>query len=134
MDDDAAGALQPGPQPDRVGRVNGSGIRRDGVAGVCQDVDERQPEPLGVGHKRGERRVELQADDGGSGVGPGRRLGRILAERVEIGWCQVEFDWLGKVQDLGHQAVEARGFFIDVGDRDAQFLCPGRGVSIWVTC
>ena len=61
-----------------------SGLAGDRVAGVRQDVDERQPQPLGVGDDDRQRAVEFQADRDGRGVGTGG-AGGILAERVEVG-------------------------------------------------
>ena len=99
----------------RIGS-GGGGVRpgQDGVPGVRQDIDQRQPQPLGVGDDRAQGRVEIPRHR--QRRIHAHRLGRIVAERVEIGGRHVELDRPGEVEHLGHDPVEPGDLLVDVGD------------------
>ena len=110
----------------RVFRRIGSAWRRvrpghDGVPGVRQDVDQRQPQPFGVG---ADRRAASRSRSSvtASVVSTLTALAGVVAERVEVGGRQVELDRPGEVEHLGHDAVEPGDLLVDVGDRGPERL------------
>ena len=92
------GAQSEGLQPDRIGWGRLSVAGHDGVPGVHQDIDQRQPQPFGVGADRLQgpvqvprhRQRRIHAD----------RLGGVVAQGVEVGGRHLELDRPGEVEDV----------------------------------
>jgi len=83
------------------------------MAGVGEDVDQRGAHALGVGHGGRHLRIELELHLAAVVPGPGGGR-RRAAEVVEIRGGEIETNRLGEVEDVGHQVVQTRRFFVDV--------------------
>ena len=99
-------------------RVVRAAIAVHRMAGVDEHVDERDPQPLGVGDERRQRRIEIEGDRRAR-----RRLRRgrrFAAERRDVDRRQIEADRPREIEDLVHDPIQPRHLVVDVGDRLAQ--------------
>ena len=102
----------PRPRPQAVCAV-------DGVPRIDDQVDQRDPQPLGVGRRPAAARGRVP----GATAGARRDLrggGRLAAQRVEVRRRQLEPDRPGEVEHLVDDAVQPRDLVVDVGDRFAR--------------
>ena len=82
---------------------------------VDQQVDQRDPKPLGVGDQHGQRRIELEGHGRARrGLGGGHRF---AAERCDVGRRQIEPDRPREIEHFVHDAVQPRHLVVDVGHR-----------------
>ena len=81
---------------------------------VREHVHQRRPEPLGVSHNVRRTRIKIQGDVIGWGTRPRGRC-RCAADLVQVGLCKLEADRAREVEDVGHDAIQALRFLVDVG-------------------
>ena len=92
------------------------------VARVGEDVDERGAEALGVGHdawqrsNRGRAPPRPSNSPAQAAAADERQMSLMLDSR------ELELDRLREIEHFGDDAVQARGFFGDVGDRLATLV------------
>ena len=103
------------------GRRGALGARLEAVARVRDQVDERRPQPLAVGHQAGGSGAEGEARrDPRRSLE--RRLRRVAGDRRGIDARGLDPQRPREVEHVAHHAIEAGHLAVDVGRRLAHLL------------